>query len=311
MDEKMDNQLIERVLLAHVEEQRKARRWAIVWRMMGFVVILIAVSVSFFSGGTATNSPPSTPHTAMVDLSGVIDSEGEASAAVINEALRMAFESEAAKGVILRVNSPGGSPVQSGIVFDEIRRLRAAHADKPLIAVVEDVAASGGYYIAAAADSIYVDKASLIGSIGVRMDSFGFTEAMKKLGVERRVLTAGENKAMLDPFLPVDPKQKEAIQSMLGEVHQQFVNAVKQGRGERLKADPNLFTGMVWTGSKSIELGLTDGLGTIDSVARDVIKAEEIVDYSMQPNLLERLSRRFGASMGESMARALMHWSIQ
>jgi protease IV len=311
MDEKMDNQLIERVLLAHVEEQRKARRWGIIWRVMGFVVILIAVSVSFFSGGAATRMPPSTPHTAMVDLSGVIDSKGDASAAVINEALRMAFESKSAKGIILRVNSPGGSPVQSGIVFDEIRRLRAAHADKPLIAVVEDVAASGGYYIAAAADSIYVDKASLIGSIGVRMDSFGFTEAMKKLGVERRVLTAGENKAMLDPFLPVDPKQKAAIQSMLGEVHQQFVNAVKEGRGERLKSDPELFTGMVWTGSKSIELGLTDGLGTIDSVARDVIKAEEIVDYTMQPNLLERLSRRFGASMGESMARVMMHWSIQ
>jgi protease IV len=310
MDEKMDSPLIERVLLAHVEEQRRARRWGIVWRALSFFVLLIILAISIFSSSAGVSQPPSTPHTALVDLTGVIDSQGEASADVINESLRMAFETKSAKGIILRVNSPGGSPVQSGIVFDEIRRLRALHEDKPLVAVVEDVAASGGYYIAAAADAIYVDKASLVGSIGVRMDSFGFTEAIKKLGVERRVLTAGENKAMLDPFLPVDPKQKAAIQSMLGEVHQQFVNAVKMGRGERLKQDPEIFSGMVWTGAKSIELGLADSLGTVDSVARDVMKAEDVVDYTVQPNLLERLSRRFGASMGEAVARAFLQWSI-
>jgi protease-4 len=201
--------------------------------------------------------------------------------------------------------------VQSGLVFDEIRRLRALYEDKKIITVVEDVAASGGYYIAAATDAIYVDKASLVGSIGVRMDSFGFTEAMRKLGVERRVITAGDNKALLDPFLPVDPKQKAAVQSMLGEVHQQFIDAVTLGRGDRLKPNPDLFTGMVWTGAKSVELGLADALGTVDSVAREVFKAEDVVDYTLQLNLAERLAKRFGASVGESMANVITRWSMQ
>jgi len=200
--------------------------------------------------------------------------------------------------------------VQSGMVFDEIRRLKKLHQDKPVIAVVEDVAASGGYYVASAADSIYVDKASLVGSIGVRMDSFGFTEAMKKFGVERRVLTSGENKALLDPFLPVDPKQKAAVQSMLTEVHQQFIAAVKGGRGDRLKASPEIFSGMVWTGAKSVELGLADGIGSVDSVAREIVKAEEVVDYTLQPNFAERLAKRFGASMGEALGQVLMRWSF-
>lgn len=301
----MDNDLIERVLLANVQEQRRARRWGIFWRALSFFVLLLILATTFFSDGPASSMPPSKPHTALVDLYGVIDAKGDASADVINESLRAAFESESAKGIILRINSPGGSPVQSGIVFDEMRRLKALHADKPLIAVVEEVAASGGYYIAAAADAIYVDKASLVGSIGVRMDSFGFTEAIKKLGIERRILTAGENKAMLDPFLPVDPKQKQAVQSMLAEVHAQFMQAVKDGRGERLKPNPDVFTGMVWTGAKSIELGLADGMGTIDSVARDLIKAEDIIDYTLQPSFAERLAKRFGASAGEAIARVI------
>jgi protease-4 len=310
MDEKMDNPMIERVLLAHVAEQRRARRWGIFWRALTFFVVLMAVSVSLFSGGRSPGTPPTTPHTALVDLVGVIAPKSDASAAVINESLRLAFETKSARGIILRINSPGGSPVQSAMVFDEIRRLRALHQDKPLIAVVEDVAASGGYYVAAAADAIYVNKASLLGSIGVRMDSFGFTEAIKKLGVERRVLTAGENKAMLDPFLPVDPKQKAAVQSMLTEVHDQFVTAVRQGRGDRLGSSPELFTGMVWTGAKSVELGLADAFGTVDSVAREVIKADDVIDYTLQPNLFERLSRRFGAAMGETLGRTLFYWSM-
>lgn len=307
----MDNELIEKVLLAHVEEQRRARRWASIWRLAGFGVVLLLFTYSIFGGGPATISHPSSRHTALVDLSGVIDQDGGASADVINESLRDAFKNTHAAGIILRVNSPGGSPVQSGMIFDEIRRLKDLHKDKPVIAVVEDIAASGGYYVAAAADSIYVDKASLVGSIGVRMDGFGFTEAMKKLGVERRVLTAGENKALLDPFLPVDPRQKAAVQLMLTEVHQQFIDAVKRGRGDRLKPTSDMFSGMVWTGAKSVELGLTDGMGTVDSIARDVIKAETVVDYTMQPNFAERLAKRFGASMGESVAKAMLRWSIQ
>ena len=307
----MDNELIERVLMANVQEQRRARRWGIFWRILSFTVVLAIFATTFFSGARTAGAPPSTRHTALVDLSGVIQSKGEASAEVINESLRQAFDSKAAAGIILRINSPGGSPVQSGLVFDEIRRLRALHEDKKIITVVEDVAASGGYYIAAATDAIYVDKASLVGSIGVRMDSFGFTEAMRKLGVERRVITAGENKALLDPFLPVDPKQKAAVQSMLGEVHQQFIDAVTLGRGDRLKPNPDLFTGMVWTGAKSVELGLADALGTVDSVAREVFKAEDVVDYTLQLNLAERLAKRFGASVGESMANVITRWSMQ
>lgn len=306
----MDNELIEKVLLANVQEQRRARRWANFWRFISAGVLILIFASTWYSGGRATGAIPSHRHTALVDLHGVVDAKSDASAELINESLRSAFENKHAAGVILRINSPGGSPVQAGMVYDEMRRLKKLHQSKPLLVVVEEMAASGGYYIAAGADAIYVDKASLLGSIGVRMDSFGFTEAIKKLGVERRVLTAGENKALLDPFLPVDPKQKAAVQSMLTDVHKQFIEAVRQGRGERLKPNPELFTGMVWTGTKSVELGLADALGSVESVARDVLKAEEVVDYTFQPNLAERLAKRFGTSMGESVARALLRWSI-
>lgn len=306
----MDNEVVEKVLLAHVEEQRRARRWGMVWRVATFGLILVAVLASLAGSPGSSMSHPTTRHTALVDITGVIDHEGGASASVMTESLREAFNNSHSAGVIVRINSPGGSPVQAGMIFDEMRRLKALNKDKPVIAVVEDVAASGGYYVAAAADAIYVDKASLVGSIGVRMDGFGFTEAMKKLGVERRVLTAGENKALLDPFLPVDPKQKAAVQSMLAEVHQQFIAAVKEGRGDRLKPVPEMFSGMVWTGAKSVELGLADGLGTVDTVARDVIKAEEVVDYTLQPNFAERLAKRFGAAAGDAMAKVMLRWSF-
>ncbi len=306
----MDNEVIERVLLANVQEQRRARRWANFWRFVTFGLLAVVVSMSYFGGGPHVVANPTARHTAMIDLHGVIDHDGPASAELINDSLREAFKNTHAAGIILRINSPGGSPVQSGMVFDEIRRLKTAHKDKPVIAVVEDMAASGGYYIAAAADSIYVDKASLVGSIGVRVDSFGFTEALKKMGIERRVLTAGENKAMLDPFLPVDPKQKAALQLMINDIHNQFIDAVRLGRGDRLKPVPELFTGMVWTGAKSVELGLADGLGTVDHVAREVIKAEAVIDYTLQPNFAERLVRRIGASAGEAMARAMMRWTV-
>ncbi len=302
--------MIEKVLLAHVAEQRSARRWSLFWRFATFGVSIIILAGVFWGGSGSVSSVPTSRHTALVDIDGVISSDSGASADVLTESLRMAFENKAAAGVIVRVNSPGGSPVQSGIVFDEIKRLKALHQDKPVIAVIEDVGASGGYYVASAADSIYVDKASLVGSIGVRLDSFGFTEAMKKFGVERRLLIAGENKSMLDPFLPVDPKKKAAMQSMLNEVHEQFIEAVKQGRGDRLSKSPEVFSGMVFTGAKSIQLGLADGFGTIDTVARDLIKAEEIVDYTVQPSLAERFAKRFGASMGEAFAKVMSGWSI-
>ncbi len=304
-----EHSAIEAIMLAHIQEQRRARKWSLIWRFSSLSLVLLIFMISLADFGS-DSSLPVTKHTALIDLNGVIESEGGASAEVINESLRAAFENSAAVGVVIRINSPGGSPVQSGMVFDEIRRLKALHP-KPVISVVEDVAASGGYYIAAAADSIYVDKASLVGSIGVRMDGFGFTEAMKKLGVERRVLTAGENKALMDPFLPVDPAQKAALQAMLGEVHRQFITAVKEGRGQRLKASPEIFSGMVWTGAKSIELGLADGFGTIASVARDVVKAEDLVDYTLQPSFAERFAQRFGASVGEAMGRVMLGSTIR
>ena len=305
----MTDPLIEKLLMAQVTEQRRARRWAMVRRLLSLVVLLWITWMVFSRGpGLQGSDVINGPHTAVIDISGVIEAEGESDGFMVSEALAEAFETKEAKGIVLRINSPGGSPVQAGMIFDEIRRLKKAYPDKPVMAVVEDVAASGGYYIAAAADQIYVNQASLIGSIGVRMDSFGFTEAMKKLGIERRLLTAGQNKAMLDPFLPQKPEHQQVMRSLMAEVHAQFIEAVKQGRGDRLKlvaGQPDdkaeVFSGMVYTGTKGIQLGLADGLGTVQSVARDQIKAETLVDYSVSPTLAERLAQRFGASMAQTL----------
>jgi protease-4 len=242
----------------------------------------------------------SAKHTAMVELHGVIDLDSRASAENVISGLQAAFEDKGTRGVVLRINSPGGSPVQAGQINDEIKRLKVKYPDIPVYAVVEEMCASGGYYVAAAADKIYVDKASLVGSIGVLMDGFGFTGTMEKAGVERRLITAGENKGFLDPFSPVTDKQKEYAQQMLNEIHQQFIAVVKAGRGKRLKETPELFSGLVWNGTKSIELGLADALGSVDYVAREVIKAEDIVDYTRQENISERLVRKFGAALGHS-----------
>jgi protease-4 len=232
----------------------------------------------------------------MVNLNGVIEAKGEASAENLVTALNAAFEEKNVAGVILRINSPGGSPVQAGIVNDEIRRLRGKHPDKPLYAVVEDMCASGGYYVAAAADNIYVNKASIVGSIGVLMDGFGFTGTMDKAGVERRLLTAGENKGFLDPFSPQAPQHKAHAQLLLDDIHKQFIDVVKTGRGKRLKETPEMFSGLMWTGAQSIQLGLADDYGSVDSVARDVIKADKVLDYSVQDNIAERFAKRLGAS---------------
>jgi protease-4 len=238
-----------------------------------------------------------------VALEGVIAAQSEASAERINQGLNDAFASGSAAGVIVRINSPGGSPVQANQINQEMRRLRGLHPDKPLYVVVEDVCASGGYYVAAAADRIYVDPASIVGSIGVLMNGFGFTGTMDKLGVERRLITAGENKAFLDPFSPLDEKERAYARQMLHEIHEQFIDVVKAGRGERLKDNPELFSGLVWTGEKSIELGLADAVGSVEYVAREVIKADRVVDYTPPENVAERFVRRFGAAAADALVR--------
>lgn len=302
-DAAWERKTLEKLAFASLAEQKTRRRWGIFFKLLGFAYLTVVLALAFDWGDTEKLADGR--HTALVQLKGVIDSSGEASADKINSALRSAFEDKGTAGVILRINSPGGSPVQSGIINDEIRRLRSKYPDIPLYVVVEDVCASGGYYVAAAADKIFVDKASLVGSIGVLMDGFGFTGTMDKLGVERRLLTAGENKGFLDPFSPQDPKQKLMAQAMLGEIHKQFIDVVKKGRGQRLKETPDMFSGLVWTGARSIELGLADDFGTVSSVARDVIKAEKVMDYTQKENIAERFAKRFGADMVQGAVKAL------
>ena len=297
-----ERQTIEKLAFAALKEQRSARRWGIFFKLLtfGYITLMVVAFIEFPMFGK--KSSLSERHTALVELHGVIEAGGDTSADRLTTALTSAFKDEHSAGVILRINSPGGSPVQSGIVYDEIRRLRARYPDKPMHVVVEDLCASGGYYIAASADKIFVDKASIVGSIGVLMDGFGFTGTMEKLGVERRIYTAGENKAFMDPFSPMTEKHKAYTVQMLGEIHQQFIDVVKKGRGKRLKETPDTFSGLMWTGAKSIEMGLADGFGTVDSVARDVIKAENIVDYTEKQNVAERLAKRFGATIAGVLA---------
>ena len=254
-------------------------------------------------GGTSGNSAED--HTALIDIQGEIGAQDQVNADSVISSLHDAYDNKHTKGVILRINSPGGSPVQAGIINDEIRRQRKLHPEIPVYAVVEDICASGGYYIAVAADKIYVDKASIIGSIGVLMDGFGFTGAMAKFGVERRLMTAGENKAMLDPFSPVNPKHKVLAQAMLDEVHQQFISVVRQGRGNRLKETPETFSGLFWSGEAGIKMGLADELGSYEYVAREVIKQENIVDFTASEGLADRVARKFGASMTQSMFKGM------
>ena len=296
--------VLEKLAFAALKEHRASRRWGIFFKLVTLFYVTLALGAYFAYQGVNRGEPTS-DHTAMISIDGIIEAGGENSAENVISALDDAFDAPHAKGVILRINSPGGSPVQAGMIADEIKRLRAADPSKPVAVVVEDICASGGYYIAAAADRIYVDKASLVGSIGVIMDSFGVTELMNKLGVERRAYTAGDNKAFLDPFQPVSEQQRKHLQSLLDEIHQQFITVVKQGRGKRLKETPDMFSGLVWNGSKAVELGLADGLGTVDTVARDVIKSEDVVDYTLRESPLERLSKRIAAQAGEALGRAL------
>lgn len=292
-----ERETLERLAFASLHEQKLAWRWKVVIRLL-WLVFLSVVAYLIYREVPAP-APTTSPHTALIEIRGEIASSGPVNAQNVIDSMRSAFEDPGAKAVVLLIDSPGGSPVQAGMINDEIHRLKELH-DKPLYVVVEETCASAAYYIAAAADSIYVDKASIVGSIGVLMDGFGFTGLMDKVGVERRLLTAGANKGFMDPFSPQSPEQKAYAQSMLNEIHEQFIDVVKKGRGERLQITPELFSGLVWSGQKAVNMGLADGLGSMDYVAREVVKAEEIVDYTQRENVAERLAKRFGAGMGET-----------
>lgn len=292
---------LEKLAFATLNEQRSARRWRTFVRLswLAFFVVLVWFGFHQAEG----NQNIATPHTAVVEIKGEIASGAEASAELILSSVRAAFEDDGAKAVVLLINSPGGSPVQAGMMNDEILRLKALYK-KPVYAVVEESCASAAYYIAVSADKIYVNKASIVGSIGVLMDGFGFTGLMQKLGVERRLMTAGENKGFLDPFSPQTDKQRAFAQAMLNQIHQQFIAVVKAGRGDRLKETPEMFSGLFWSGQQAIELGLADELGSLDYVAREVVKAEDIIDYTRRDNVAERLAKKFGAAMGAGAMKA-------
>jgi protease-4 len=288
--------VLEKLAMSAVQEQRRTRHWGIFFKVLTFgYLFIILYLVMGWSNGKVDGSLGK--HTALVELNGVISADSNANADNLIGSLQDAFKDKNTAGILLRCNSPGGSPVQAGLVNDEIRRQRALHPEIPFYVVVEDMCASGGYYIAAAADKIYVNKASIVGSIGVLMDGFGFTGTMQKLGVERRLMTAGDNKGFMDPFSPRNPKQEEFTHKMLEDIHQQFIDVVKQGRGKRLKETPEMFSGLFWTGDKAIQMGLADEIGSVDSVARDVIKVENIVDFTTHEGLADRLAKKFGAGV--------------
>lgn len=307
-DTNWERQAIERLAREALEEQRRARRWKII---RFFVVIALVLVVLVLQPGNWASKPTASNYTALVELDGVIAPEAMASADNVVGGLRAAFETEGATGIILRANSPGGSPVQSRYIYDEIKRLREKHPDKPLYAVIGDTCASGCYYVVAAADKIYASPSSLVGSIGVIMSSFGLMEAAKKLGVERRLFTAGDNKGFLDPFSPIRPEERRHVQRMLDNIHKQFIQAVRDGRGEALKETKDTFSGLFWTGDEAKAMGLVDEFGSASFVAREVIKAEDIVDFTFRENVLDRFTRRFGSAMGDSVSMRLLGQKIQ
>ena len=300
-----ERQALEHLLLENLKETRKARRWRAVLRVLTLLVIVAAL-FAVFDFHIPGRGMGVEKHTALVTLEGEISSSSMANAMDINSSLVAAFENDQSAGVVMRINSPGGSPVQAGMINDEIHRLRKLYPNKPFYVVVEDICASGGYYVAVAADQILVDKASLVGSIGVIMEGFGFTGLMDKLGVTRRMITAGSNKGMMDPFSKEDPKQVEMVKTMIDEIHQQFIAVVKEGRGARLKESADLFSGRIWNGEQAVKIGLADGYGTVDTVARDVFKAPDVLDYTMKENFAERVAKRFGAEAGAAAGKALV-----
>jgi len=298
--------LIEKTMLASVREQRRARRWGIFFKLLTFayLIVMLVLFTPLLSLGKKSGVTESGAHTALIELKGVIADDEKASADNVVTALRKAFDDSNTRGVVLRINSPGGSPVQSGYIYDEIKRLRGLHPDIKLYAVITDLGASGAYYVASAADAIYADKASLVGSIGVTAASFGFVGTMEKLGVERRVYTSGEHKAFLDPFQPQKPEETRFWQQVLDTTHQQFIDSVKKGRGDRLKVEghPELFSGLVWSGEQALPLGLIDGLGSASYVAREVVKEERLVDFTQEDSPFDRFAKRLGASVAERLA---------
>ena len=308
-DEQWERSLINRMAIEFLRDQRRGRRWGNLFKILGAVYLFVLL-FALYSGDMLKQLEAGKEHTALVEVKGIISSETQASADNIVTALREAFEADDVKGVILRINSPGGSPVQAGYINDEVRRLKAKYKkdkgrDMPVYAVAVDLCASGGYYIAVAADKIYVDKGSLVGSIGVRMDGFGFQKAMEDLGVERRLLTAGDHKGMLDPFSPLKEQDRTFVQTLLDQLHGQFIRVVKEGRGDRLKGDDVVFSGLFWTGEQAVDLGLVDGLGSSASVARDQIGAETVVDYTKKKDLFASLAERFGTSLSDALLRVL------
>lgn len=304
-DKNWQQDVLNRLAFAALNEQRRARRWNIFFKSLFFAYLLLILVIIYLPGGVETGKMKTGRHTALIDINGVIAEDAEANADNIITGLRAAFRDKDSAGIILRINSPGGSPVQAGYVNDEIKRLRDLYPQKKVYAVVTDICASGGYYIAVAADEIFADKASMIGSIGVLINSFGFVEAMKKLGIERRLYTAGKSKGFLDPFSPEKKEDIAHAKKMLSNIHRQFIDMVKQGRGQRLKDDPRLFTGLVWTGEESMELGLVDGLGSSSYVAREIIEAENIVNYTPQESIFERFADRVGVSFAGTLARIM------
>jgi protease-4 len=312
-DEKSGNgiwerELVTRLATAALKEQRRARLWGIFFKLLtfGYVTLILIMTVDWQA---RTDLGGGKKHTAMVELNGVIAPGTDASAERVMTALQAAFKDKNTQGVVVRINSPGGSPVQAQTIYDEMRRLRKKYPDIPLYAVVEDICASGGYFVAVGADRIYVGKASIVGSIGVIMNGFGFTGLMDKLGVERRLITAGENKGMLDPFSPMDEKDKQHVVAMMKDIHEQFIGVVREGRGKRLKEAPEVFSGLIWTGQKSVDLGLADGIGSLEYVAREVVKAEEIVDFTQKENLAEKFAKRFGAGATSALMEFVLRAS--
>ncbi|MDH5357779.1 MAG: S49 family peptidase [Gammaproteobacteria bacterium] len=295
-----ERKVLEDLAFSALKEQRTSRRWGYVFKGLMFLY-LVAVLILMTPAGDLPAHKKT--HTALVEINGVISADAEANADTVVSGIREAFDNSNAQGLILRLNTPGGSPVQAGIINDEIQRLQSTRSNFPVYAVVQDVCASGGYYIAVAAKEIYADKASIVGSIGVRMDSFGFTETIEKLGIERRSLTAGDNKAFLDPFLPMKDKDVKHAHAMLNNIHQQFIDVVKAGRGDRLTDDPELFSGLFWSGEQALSLGLIDGLANSSTVARDIIGAEDIIDYTPRPNYLDRFAGKLGASLSQTIVK--------
>ena len=302
-ENKKDNweqKVIEKIASNSLVEQRRARRWGIFFKL----ITLLYVGIIIYGFTAISESPIASNEkiTALVKLDGVIGSNLDINAQDVINGLKQAYSHQGTEAVIISINSPGGSPVQSGIINDEISRYKITHPDIPVYAVVEDICASGGYYIAVAADQIFVNQASIVGSIGVRMDGFGLEDLIKNIGIERRLLTAGKNKAMLDPFLPIVPEQEEFVQNLLDKIHNQFITAVKQGRGERLAQDPQIYSGLFWDGSTAINLGLVDSLGSVGSVARDIVGNDNVIDFTTKASFGERLAEKFGAGVGTSFS---------